>query len=115
MSGLPSPLLSNSAIIAAYRDKTPLSASLAALARNMFPSGVTHDSRHLDPYGIYVERALGLLRRVFLAPSVHQPVKTGVKADGIRSLRLVHCAAQDGGQGSLHKLRLAMLRREGGI
>ncbi len=30
MSGLPSPLLSNSAIIAAYRDKTPPSASLAA-------------------------------------------------------------------------------------
>ncbi len=52
-------MLSNSVIIAAYRDKTPSSASLAARALAMLPSGVTHDSRHLDPYGIYVERALG--------------------------------------------------------
>ena len=51
--------LSNSAIVAAYRGKTPSSASLAARAAAMFPSGVTHDARHLDPYGIYVERAEG--------------------------------------------------------
>jgi glutamate-1-semialdehyde 2,1-aminomutase len=52
-------MLSNSAIITAYRDKTPASASLAARALEMFPSGVTHDARYLEPYGIYVERALG--------------------------------------------------------
>lgn len=52
-------MLSNSVIIAAYRDKTSASASLAAQAADMFPSGVTHDARHLDPYGIYVERGLG--------------------------------------------------------
>ncbi|MCH7943429.1 MAG: aminotransferase class III-fold pyridoxal phosphate-dependent enzyme, partial [Proteobacteria bacterium] len=52
-------MLSNSAIIAAYRDKTPSSARLAAQARDLFPSGITHDGRHLDPYGIYVERAEG--------------------------------------------------------
>ena len=25
----------------------------------MFPSGITHDSRHVDPYGIYIARAAG--------------------------------------------------------
>ena len=59
MPAMPSPALSNSAIIAAYRDKTPTSAGLAARAQGLFPSGITHDGRHLDPYGIYVERALG--------------------------------------------------------
>ena len=52
-------LLSNSKIVAAYRDRTPTSARLAAEAKEVFPSGVTHDVRHLQPYGIYVERALG--------------------------------------------------------
>ena len=52
-------VLSNSRIIAAYREKTPSSERLAAEAKGMFPSGVTHDSRHIDPYGIYVERAQG--------------------------------------------------------
>ena len=52
-------MLSNSAIIADYVDKTPSSARLAAQARDLFPSGITHDGRHLDPYGIYVERAEG--------------------------------------------------------
>lgn len=55
----PSPALSNSRIVAAYRDKTPASAALAAEAGDAFPSGITHDSRHLKPYGIYVERAQG--------------------------------------------------------
>jgi glutamate-1-semialdehyde 2,1-aminomutase len=50
---------SNSRIIAAYREKTPGSAALAAEARTLLPSGITHDSRHLSPYGIYVERAKG--------------------------------------------------------
>ena len=51
--------LSNSEIVAAYRAKTPESGRLAARAKQQFPSGVTHDSRHIDPYGIYVERAEG--------------------------------------------------------
>lgn len=55
----PSHALSNSTIVAAYRDKTPGSAALAAEAADAFPSGITHDSRHLDPYGMYVERAQG--------------------------------------------------------
>jgi glutamate-1-semialdehyde 2,1-aminomutase len=52
-------LASNSRIVAAYREKTPGSAALAAEAGSLFPSGITHDSRRLSPYGIYVERAKG--------------------------------------------------------
>ena len=52
-------LASNSAIIQAYRAKTPGSAVLAAEARELLPSGIVHDARHLEPYGIYVTRAEG--------------------------------------------------------
>ena len=55
----PSPALSNSTIVAAYLEKTPGSAALAVEAADAFPSGITHDSRHLEPYGMYVERAEG--------------------------------------------------------
>src|SRR6185312_15041492 len=50
---------SNSTILAAYRERTPRSAALAAAAQEVLPSGISHDARHLDPYGIYVERAQG--------------------------------------------------------
>ena len=49
----------NSQIIAAYRERTPSSAALAREARDLFPSGITHDSRRMLPYGIYVDRAEG--------------------------------------------------------
>jgi glutamate-1-semialdehyde 2,1-aminomutase len=49
----------NSRIVAAYRSRTPGSAALAAEAAVLFPSGITHDARVLDPYGIYIARALG--------------------------------------------------------
>jgi glutamate-1-semialdehyde 2,1-aminomutase len=52
-------LRSNSRIFSRYRDRTPGSASLAREAASLFPSGITHDSRHVDPYGIYVKRAFG--------------------------------------------------------
>ena len=52
-------LASNSGIIQAYRAKTPGSAALAAEARELLPSGIVHDARHLEPYGIYVVRAEG--------------------------------------------------------
>ena len=51
--------LSNSRIISAYREKTSRSGRLAAEAYDVFPSGLTHDSRHLSPYGIYGDRAEG--------------------------------------------------------
>ena len=49
----------NSLIVDAYRARTPGSADLAAAAREVFPSGVTHDSRYLRPHGLHVERAAG--------------------------------------------------------
>ena len=53
------PALANLTIEAAYRDRTPGSAALAAEARTLFPSGITHDGRHLEPYGLYIERGEG--------------------------------------------------------
>lgn len=52
-------MTSNSGIIGAYRERTPGSARLAEEARAIFPSGITHDSRQIRPYGIYVDRARG--------------------------------------------------------
>ena len=52
-------MLSNSSILSAYRARTPGSAELAREAASLFPSGITHDARHLDPYGVYVARAAG--------------------------------------------------------
>lgn len=52
-----------SAIIEAYRRRTPTSARLAQQAAEVFPGGVTHDGRSLDPYPIYVERAAGSRKR----------------------------------------------------
>ncbi len=49
--------LENSPIIEAYRQKTPTSAKLAERARGIFPSGITHDVRYIEPHGIYVTRA----------------------------------------------------------
>ena len=49
----------SSRIIDSYRKRTPGSARLARQAQAVFPDGVTHDARHLEPYGIYVTRAQG--------------------------------------------------------
>jgi glutamate-1-semialdehyde 2,1-aminomutase len=49
----------NSRIVAAYRARTPGSAELAREAATLLPSGITHDARHLDPYGIYITHAEG--------------------------------------------------------
>ncbi len=56
---MPDNQLSNSTIVAAYRERTPRSAKLAAEAQEFLPSGISHDGRYTDPYGIYVERAKG--------------------------------------------------------
>lgn len=49
----------NSTIIAAYRQRTATSEALASRARQVLPSGIVHDSRQMDPYPIYVNRAQG--------------------------------------------------------
>jgi glutamate-1-semialdehyde 2,1-aminomutase len=51
--------LTNSRITAAYREHTPGSADLAKEAGELFPSGITHDARNVDPYGVYIARAEG--------------------------------------------------------
>jgi len=43
----------------AYRESFPTSARLYERGRSLFPSGVTHDARYLQPYPIYIERAEG--------------------------------------------------------
>jgi glutamate-1-semialdehyde 2,1-aminomutase len=48
-----------SKILDAFRRRTPKSARLADQAQGIFPDGVTHDARYLEPYGIYVTRAAG--------------------------------------------------------
>lgn len=50
---------SESAVLKEFRRRTPTSARLAAEARRVLPSGVTHDSRYIEPYPIYVARAAG--------------------------------------------------------
>jgi glutamate-1-semialdehyde 2,1-aminomutase len=42
-----------------YRTRHPKSAMLAEQARRAIPGGITHDIRHLMPYPVYIERALG--------------------------------------------------------
>jgi glutamate-1-semialdehyde 2,1-aminomutase len=49
----------NSRLIDAFRRRTPTSARLYERASRIFPSGVTHDSRFVEPYPIYVDRAAG--------------------------------------------------------
>ena len=56
---MPDTLTTNSRIIAAYRAATPGSAAHAARAAEHFPSGITHDSRYIEPYGLYIARARG--------------------------------------------------------
>lgn len=50
---------SNSGILAQYRGRTACSRALAQEAALLLPSGIAHDGRHVDPYGIYIDRAVG--------------------------------------------------------
>lgn len=56
---MPDNLLSNLSIEELYLDKTQKSKELSELALEYLPSGITHDSRHMKPYGIYIDRAQG--------------------------------------------------------
>ena len=54
--------LSESPLIRNYLSKTPKSRALYERAQAVFPSGVTHDARYLDPYPISVTHAQGPLK-----------------------------------------------------
>src|SRR5258707_9810551 len=56
---MPDTALTNSPIVVGYREKTPKSAKLASSAAESFPSAVTHDSRYLEPYAVYIDHAKG--------------------------------------------------------
>jgi glutamate-1-semialdehyde 2,1-aminomutase len=51
--------VTNSPIIASYLDRTAASAAAYRRAREMFPAGVTHDSRYMLPHPLTITRALG--------------------------------------------------------
>jgi glutamate-1-semialdehyde 2,1-aminomutase len=53
---------SESSLIQNYVRKTPKSRALYERAKSVFPSGVTHDARYLDPYPISVTHAQGPLK-----------------------------------------------------
>lgn len=53
-----SQVIANS-IDAAYREKFASSARLYEDSRRLFPNGVTHDGRYLQPFPVFVDRALG--------------------------------------------------------
>jgi glutamate-1-semialdehyde 2,1-aminomutase len=46
-------------ILSTYKETHPGSAALFEQARQIFPDGVTHDTRHFTPFPIYIERAQG--------------------------------------------------------
>ena len=51
--------LPNTTLLDAYMAMTPGSARLSEQARGLLPSGLAHDSRHFDPYPLYMDRAQG--------------------------------------------------------
>lgn len=53
------PVTDSSPILDTYLRRTSRSAALARQAEGLLPSGVTHDTRYLRPYPIYVDRAEG--------------------------------------------------------
>jgi glutamate-1-semialdehyde 2,1-aminomutase len=56
---MPDTFTTNSQIFAAYRAATPGSAANSERAQSLFPTGITHDSRYIEPYGLYITRAQG--------------------------------------------------------
>ena len=56
---MPPVVASRPSLAERYAAEFPLSRKLHEQARDVFPHGVTHDARHLEPYPIYVDRAAG--------------------------------------------------------
>lgn len=51
--------LSIQSLLNSYVDRTPRSRAIFSRAERLFPNGVTHVGRFLEPYPVYVERAAG--------------------------------------------------------
>jgi glutamate-1-semialdehyde 2,1-aminomutase len=56
---MPASTLTRKSLTDRYQSEFPNSRKLFDQARQVFPSGVTHDIRHLEPFPVYVERAQG--------------------------------------------------------
>ncbi|MDZ4686227.1 MAG: aminotransferase class III-fold pyridoxal phosphate-dependent enzyme [Planctomycetaceae bacterium] len=54
--------MTSSTIEARFRERFPQSGRLYERACRIFPSGVTHDGRYLEPYPVFVDRALGAIK-----------------------------------------------------
>jgi len=54
--------MTTSTIERQYRERFPQSGRMYERACRLFPSGVTHDGRYLEPYPVFVERALGSVK-----------------------------------------------------
>ena len=46
-------------LVERYRAAFPRSRELHRRAKDVFPNGVTHDVRHLEPFPVYIDRAEG--------------------------------------------------------
>src|SRR5215467_5143922 len=46
-------------LVSAYQEKFPTSAALYERGKRLFPNGVTHDGRYLQPFPVYIEHAFG--------------------------------------------------------
>ncbi len=53
------PTLTRSSLTERFHAAFPLSRQRFDQARGLFPNGVTHDLRHLEPFPVYIDRALG--------------------------------------------------------
>jgi glutamate-1-semialdehyde 2,1-aminomutase len=56
---MPAMVAPRTSLAARYAAEFPLSVKLHQEARGVFPHGVTHDGRQLEPFPIYVDRAAG--------------------------------------------------------
>lgn len=53
---MPGDTISNSAILATYRERTTKSAARYAEAKSVLPSGIVHDARYMSPHPVYIDR-----------------------------------------------------------
>src|SRR6476646_6578895 len=56
---MPSTTTARRSLADRYTAAFPLSRKLHDEARGVFPDGVTHDLRRMEPFPVYVDRALG--------------------------------------------------------
>src|SRR3954449_7959389 len=56
---MPATLTNTKSLLRRYEETFPNSRKLYEEAKPLFPNGVTHDSRYMEPFPIYIDRAAG--------------------------------------------------------